>query len=154
MPNFLVQRYSSVLSFSKLLQDLLVWFCRSKWFAHLVSVGTAIIFWSAQIEQAPDIPVRSGLQLHAVCTLPNTIFIHHVQHFCHYECPICPIVWTKLVVNAMFHSKLAIKLKNLKLIPRIQLASWMHRKLIISTFKSFLVELCLGALVKVCMKYW
>ena len=28
----------------------------------------------------------------------------------------------QVVVNTMFHTKLAIKLKNLKLIPRIQLA--------------------------------
>ena len=77
MPNFLVQRYSSVLSCSKLLRHLLVWFGKSKWFAHLVSVGTANIFWSAHIELAPDIPVRNRMHLHAVCTLPNTIFFHH-----------------------------------------------------------------------------
>ena len=43
--NYLVQRYSSVLSYCKLLQHLLVWFAWSKWIAYLASVGTANIFW-------------------------------------------------------------------------------------------------------------
>ena len=72
-----IRHICSLLSHSKLLQHLLVWFGQLKWLAHLASVATATIFWFAHIELALNVSVRRGLHLHAVCTLPNTIFILH-----------------------------------------------------------------------------
>lgn len=64
MPIDLFQRYSFVLSCSKLLKHSSVRSGRSKWFAHLPLVDTTNIFWFAHIKLAPDVPVRSWLHLH------------------------------------------------------------------------------------------